>query len=90
MIVKWNLKGTVTTINQHIRTDEMTQPYTDITVQVAARLNKGIMDVEGNESFEILKFHTVYNARYKGKSREVLQNLSVDILSQNDRVAIAV
>jgi hypothetical protein len=63
MIDKWNLKGTVTAMNHHKRTDEMTQPYNDMNVQVAARLNKGIMDVEGNESFEILKFHTVYNAR---------------------------
>jgi len=51
-------------------------------------VDKGIIDVEGNESWERLKIHTNTLMRYMGKGTERLQNMRVEILAENEGVAI--
>ena len=51
-------------------------------------MDKGIIDVEGNESWERLKIHTVPLVRYMGKGTEGLQKMKEEIQAGNDGVAI--
>jgi len=51
-------------------------------------VDKGIIDVEENESWERLKIQTVRLVRYMGKGTEGLQKMSEEIQVENEGVAI--
>jgi len=69
-------------------TAEMALLYRHIIIKSARLLDKGIIDVEGNESWERLKIHTVLLVRYIGQGTEGLQNIREEIQAENEGGAI--
>jgi hypothetical protein len=63
--------------------------YRDIIIKATRSVDKGIIDVEGNESWERLKIHTVPLVRYMGQGTEGLQKMREEIQGENEGVAIA-
>jgi hypothetical protein len=61
-----NAKGAITAITHPNARAEMALQYRDIIVTAARTVDKGVMDVEENESWERLKIHVVPLVRYMG------------------------
>jgi len=89
MNARRNAKGTITAITHQNATAEMALLYRDIIIKAARSVDKGIIDVEGNEFWERLKIHTVPLVRYMGKGTEGLQKMREEIQAENEGVAIA-
>jgi hypothetical protein len=66
-------KGVITVIMQQNATAEMALQYCDIIITAVRTVDKGVIDVEENESWERLKIHAVCLVRYMGKGLEGLQ-----------------
>jgi hypothetical protein len=84
-----NVKGTITAITHQNAMAEMALLYRDIIIMAARSVDKGIIDVERNESWERLKIHTVPLLRYMGKGTKGLQKMSEEIQAENEGVAIS-
>jgi len=84
MNARRNEKGTITAITNPNATEEMALLYRDIIIKAARSVDKGIINMEGNKSWERLKIHTVRLLRYMGKGSEGLQKLSEEIQAENE------
>ena len=73
MNVKKNARGTKTAITRQNPTAEMALLNRDIIIKAAIPVDKGIIDVEGNELWERLQIYTVPLVRYIRKGTEGLQ-----------------
>jgi hypothetical protein len=62
--------------------------YRNIIISTARAVDKVVIDVEGNESWERLKIHAVPLIRYMGKGTEGLQKMREEIQVENEGVAI--
>jgi DNA-binding PadR family transcriptional regulator len=62
--------------------------YRHIMIKAARLVDKGIIDVERNESWERRKIHTIPQVRYIGKGTEELQKMREEIEAENEGVAI--
>jgi hypothetical protein len=62
----------------------------DVIITEAGAVNKGVIDVRENKSWESLTIHAVPLVRYKGNSTESLQKILDEIHSGNKGVAIHV
>lgn len=80
--------GTITAMTQQNETAEMALLYRDMIIKAARAVDKGIIDVEGIESWERLNIHTVPAVRYMGNGNAVLQKMREDIQSEIEGVAI--
>jgi len=85
---KRHAKGTITAITHHNAAPEMALLYRDIIIEAARSVDMGIIDVEGNKSWERLKIHNVPLVRYMGKGTEALQKMWEEIPADNEGVAI--
>jgi len=72
---KRNAKGAITAITHLNGTAEMARQSRDIIIAGARTVNKEVIDVEENESWERLKIHTVPLIRYMGKGTEGLPTM---------------
>jgi len=88
MNARRNAKGTITPITHQNATAEMALLYRAIIIKAARSVVKGIINVEGNESWERLKIHTVPLVRYMGKGTEQLQKISAEVQAENEGVMI--
>ena len=88
MNVRRNAKGAITAITHQNATAEMALLYRDIIISAARTVDMGVIDVEGNESWERLKIHAVPLIRYMGKGTEGLQKMREEIQAENEGVAI--
>jgi len=61
-----NPKCTITAIAHQNAKAEMALLYRDLMIKAARSVDKGIIDVEGNEYWERLKIHTILLVRYMG------------------------
>jgi len=59
MNARRNAKGVITEMTQQNATAEMALQYRDIIITAARTVDKGVVDVEENESWERLKIHAV-------------------------------
>jgi hypothetical protein len=84
MNVRWNAKGTSTTIIHQNAMAEMALLYRDIIIHAASSVEKGIIDVEGTQSWERLKIHTVPVVRYIGKVTKGLHKRREEIQAENE------
>jgi len=89
MNARRNEKGAITAITHQNATAEMALQYRDIIVTAARTVDKGVIDVEENESWERLKIHAVPLAWYMGKGTEGLQKMREEFEAANDGVHIA-
>jgi hypothetical protein len=88
MNARRNAKVTITAIPQENATAGMALLYRDNIIKADGSVNKGIIDVEGNKSWERLKIHTVPLVRYMGKGTTGLQKMREEIQADNEGVAI--
>jgi hypothetical protein len=88
MNARRNAKGTITAITHQNATAEMALLYRDIIIKAARSVDKRIMDVEGNESWERLTNDTVPLVRYMGKGTEGLHKMREEIQAENEGVEI--
>jgi len=88
MNARRNAKGTITAIMHQTATANMALLYRAIIIKAARSVDKGIIDVEGNESWKRLKIHTVPLVRYMGKGTDGLQKMKEEIQAENEAVAI--
>jgi hypothetical protein len=88
MNTKRNAKGAITAITHPNSTAEMALHYRDIIITAARTVDKGVMDVEENESWERLKIHRVPLARYMGEGTEGLQKIRDQFEPDNEGIVI--
>jgi len=88
MNARRNAKGTITAITHQNPTAEMAPLYRHIIIKAARSVDKGIIDMKGNESWETLKIHTVMLVGYMGKGTKGIQKMREEIQAENEGVAI--
>ena len=88
MNAKRNAKGAITAITHPNATAEMALQYRDIIITAARTVNKGVVDVEENESWERLKIHAVPLIRYMGKGTEGLRKMREEFEAENEGIVI--
>jgi len=83
-----NAKGAITAITHPNATAEMALQYRDIIITAARTVDKGVVDVEENESWERLKIHAVPLIWYMGKGMEGLQKMRQEFEVENECIMI--
>jgi hypothetical protein len=75
MNAKKKAKDAITAITHQNAMVEMALLYRDVIITAARTVDKGIVDVEENQSWETLKIHAVPLIWYMGKGAEGLQKM---------------
>jgi len=88
MNAKRNAKGVITAITHPNATAEIALQYCDIIITAARTVDKGVLDVEGNESWERPKINTVPLIWYMGKGMEGLQKIPEEFEVENEGIVI--
>jgi len=63
MNARRNAKGAITAITHQNATAEMAMQFRDIIITAARTVDRGVVDVQENETWERLKIHAVVKAR---------------------------
>jgi len=66
----------------------MAMRYRDVIITAARTVDRGVVDVEENETWERLKNHAVPLERYMGKGTEGLQKMREEDKAENEGIAI--
>jgi hypothetical protein len=90
MNAKSHAKGPITAITHENATAVMALTYGDVIINAAHTVDKGVIDVEENESWERLKVHAVPLVRYMAKGTEGMQTMRDEIHAENEGVVIPV
>jgi len=88
IIAKRNAKGAITEIAHRDGTAEMALHYRDIIIREASTVDKEVVDVKENESWERRKIHAVPPIRYMRKCMEGLQKMRQEFEAENDSTLI--
>ena len=88
MNVRRNAKGANTAITHQNGTFEMAMRYRGIIITAARTVDKGCVDVQENETSEMLKIHALPLVRPMGKSTEGLQKMREEFEAENEGVKI--
>jgi len=88
MNARRNVKGATTAISHQNATAEMAMQYRDIIIMAARTVDRVVVDVEENETWERLKIHAVPLVRYMGKGTEGLQKMREEFEAENEGIAI--
>jgi len=83
-----NAKGAITAITHPNATADTARQYCDIIITAARSVDKGVVDVEENESWDRRKIHAVPLIRYMGKSTEGLQKMREEFEAENEGIVI--
>jgi len=83
-----NARGTMTAVTHHNLTAAMALMYCVIIIRAACKVDKGVIDVEENHSWERLKIHAVPLIRYMGKGRQSLQKMREEFEAENKGIVI--
>jgi hypothetical protein len=75
MNIRRNAKGAFTAITHQNATAVMALQYRDMIIMAARTVDKGVIDLEENESWERLKIHAVPLVWYMGKGTVGLQKM---------------
>jgi hypothetical protein len=87
MNAKRNARRTITAVTQQNSTAAMALIYRNVIITVTSMVDKGVIDVEENESWQI-KIHAVPLVRYMGKGTEGQQNMREEFEAENKGIAI--
>jgi hypothetical protein len=88
MNARRNAKGAITAIMHQNATAEMAMQYHDIIITAARTVDRGVVDVEEDKTWERLKIHPVPLVRYMGKGTEGLQKMREEFEAENKGIAI--
>jgi len=72
---KRNARVTITAVTDQNVTAAMALMYYDVIIRAAHTVDKAVIDVEENESWERLRIHAVPLVRYMGKGTEGLEKM---------------
>jgi hypothetical protein len=89
MNVRRNGNGATTAITHQNATADMAMRYSDIIIKAARTDDMGVVDVELNETWAMLKIHALPLVRYMGKGTEGLEKMREEFEVENEGVAIA-
>jgi len=84
MNARSNAKGAITVITHPNATAEMAMQYRDMITTAARSVDTGVVDVEQNETWEMLKYHAIPLVRYMGKGTEGLQKIREEFKVVNE------
>ena len=85
---KRHAKGAIIAITPPNVTAEMAMRYRDIIILAVRTVDRGVVDVEENETWERLKIHAVPLVRYMGTGTERLQKMREEFEADNESIAI--
>ena len=88
MNVRRNSTGTITQDMHQNATAEMASLYSYVIIPMASNVNKGVINIRGNQTRKWLKIHAVCLIRYMGNCMDELQNLGEDIQVEHKGGAI--
>jgi hypothetical protein len=88
MNAKWNAQGAITAITHPNATAEMSMQYRDIIITVVRTIDRGVVDVEENDTWERLKIHSVPLVRYMGKGTEGLPKMREEFDAENQGIKV--
>ena len=88
MNAKRNAKGAITAITHPNPTAEIAMVYRDIIITVVGTVDRGVVDVEENETWERLKIHAVPLARYMGTGTDGRQKMQDEFEAEKEGIAI--
>jgi len=88
MNARRNVKGAISAITHQNPTAEMALQYRDIIITAARTVDKGVIEVEENESWERLKIQAVPLEWHMGKGTQGLQKMREEFEAENKCVAI--
>ena len=88
MNARRNAKGAITAITHENATAEMALRYHDIIISAVRTVDKGVVDVEGHETWERLKIHAVPLVRDMGKGSAGLQKMREEFEVENEGITI--
>jgi len=83
-----NTKGVVRVITHQNATVEMALQHCGIIITAARTVDKTVVDVEENESWESLKMHTVPLVRYIGKGIQGRQMMQEEFEAEKEGITI--
>ena len=83
-----NAKGAITATTYQNATAEMALQFHNLIISAARSFHKGVVDVEENQSWEMLMIHAVSLVRYMGKGTEGLQKMRDEFEAENKGIAI--
>jgi hypothetical protein len=84
MNARRNAKGSITAITHQNATVKMAMRYCDIIITPARTVVNAVVDVEENETWERLNFHSVPLVWYMGKGTEGLQKRREEFEAENE------
>jgi len=88
MNARRNARGAITAIMHQNATAEMALRYHDMIITATQTVQKGVVDVQENQSWEWLMIHAVPLVRYMRKGTEGLQTMLEESEAENDGVMI--
>jgi hypothetical protein len=88
MIAKRNANSTINAFTHQNAAAEIAMRYRDIISMPARTVDRRVIDVEENETWERLKIHAVPLVRYMGKGTEGLHKMGEEFEAENEGIAI--
>jgi len=88
MNTRRNTQGAITAFTHKNGMAEMAMRYHNMMITAARTVDKGIVDVEENETWEWRKIHVVPLVRYMGKGTDGLQKMREEFEAENKGVQI--
>jgi len=88
MNARRNAKGAITSITRQNATVAVALRYRDIIITPMRTVDKAVVDVEENKSWETFTIYAVPLIRYMGKGTEGLQKLPEEFDAKNEAVRI--
>jgi len=88
MNARRNAEGAITAIKQQHAIAEMALRYRDIFITAARTVDKGVVDVENNESWKRLKIQAVPLIQCMGTGIEGRRKMRQEFEAENEGVAI--
>jgi hypothetical protein len=85
---KRNAKGAISAITHPNVTAEIAMRYRDIIMTAARTVDRGVVDVEANETWGRLMIHWVPLVRYMGKGTEGRQKTRVEFEGENEGITM--
>jgi hypothetical protein len=86
--VRRNERGTITGTTAEFCTADMLLQYRDNVIIAARTVDKGIVGIEANESWQKVKIHGVPLDRYVGKGTQGLEKFREEVQAENAGVVI--
>jgi len=88
MNARRNAKGVISAITHQNATAEMAMRYWNVIITAGMTVDRGVMDVEGNKTWERIQIHAVPLVRYIGIGTEGSQKMREEIEAENEGIAI--